>query len=45
MTETAPQIDPYDAFMQVPEHQTAEIINGKLVTQPRPAPKHALALS
>lgn len=31
--------------MQVPEHLVAEIINGRLVTHRRPAPRHARARS
>ena len=31
--------------MQVPEHMVAEIIDGELVTSPRPASPHALAAS
>jgi Uma2 family endonuclease len=32
------------AWLAVPEHMTAEIVGGELITMPRPAPKHAFAL-
>jgi Uma2 family endonuclease len=35
----------YEDLLAVPEHLIAEIINGALVTQPRPASPHALATS
>lgn len=35
----------YERFLSVPEHFVAEIIRGALVTQPRPAPRHARASS
>ena len=35
----------YKDFMAVPANMIAEILNGKLVTQPRPAPKHSVAAS
>jgi Uma2 family endonuclease len=35
----------YDDLMQVPDHLVAEIIDGELVTSPRPAMPHALASS
>lgn len=35
----------YERFLAVPEHFVAEIIRGALVTQPRPAPRHARASS
>jgi len=35
----------YDDLMQVPDHLVAEIIDGELVTSPRPALPHALATS
>ncbi len=35
----------YKDFMAVPANMIAEIINGALVTQPRPAPKHSVAAS
>ena len=31
--------------MKVPDHLVAEIINGELITSPRPSPRHALASS
>lgn len=35
----------YEDLVAVPEHLIAEIIDGELVTSPRPAPRHALASS
>jgi len=35
----------YDDLLAVPGHLVAEIIHGQLVTQPRPASRHALAAS
>ena len=35
----------YEDLLKVPEHLVAEILNGRLVTHPRPAPPHALASS
>ncbi len=35
----------YKDFMAVPSNMVAQIINGALVTQPRPAPKHSRASS
>jgi Uma2 family endonuclease len=35
----------YEDLLQVPEHLVAEIIDGDLVTSPRPAARHALASS
>jgi Uma2 family endonuclease len=35
----------YDDLKQVPSNLVAEIINGELVTSPRPAPRHARAAS
>jgi Uma2 family endonuclease len=35
----------YEDLLSVPPHLVAEIINGRLVTHPRPAPKHAWAAS
>jgi Uma2 family endonuclease len=49
MSNTARQLDSreatYEDLLQVPEHLIAEIIDGQLYTQPRPAPKHARAAS
>ena len=33
----------YDAYLEVPDHQRAEIIDGTLYVSPRPAPRHANA--
>ena len=35
----------YDDLMQVPDHLVAEIIDGELVTSPRPASPHTFAAS
>ncbi len=45
MNKLAMKEDVYAAFLATPAHQVSEIINGSLVTQPRPAPKHACAYS
>jgi hypothetical protein len=48
---TWPMADPakrratYEDLLAVPEHLVAEILNGELVTQPRPAAPHAHATS
>ncbi len=45
MSNAARQLDSreatYEDLLQVPENLIAEIINGQLYTQPRPAPRHA----
>ena len=35
----------YEDLLKVPANQVAELISGALYTHPRPAPRHALALS
>lgn len=45
MGHAAEKFASYDDLLQVPDHLIAEIINGHLETQPRPAPKHANASS
>lgn len=35
----------YEDLFDLPEHLVGEIINGRLVTHPRPAPRHARAYS
>ena len=45
MGTTAERMATYEDLLQVPEHLVAEILNGRLVTHPRPAPKHAVAAS
>ncbi len=35
----------YEDLLAVPEHLVAEIIDGELITSPRPAPRHAVACS
>ncbi len=43
LPQTAPAR--YEDLFDLPEHLVGEIINGRLITHPRPAPKHALAYS
>ena len=45
MAEVAHRATLYEDFLKIPPHKIAEIINGRLITQPRPAPRHALACS
>ncbi len=45
MGEPAVRQASYEDLIQVPEHLVAEILNGRLHTYPRPAPKHARASS
>lgn len=45
MGDTASRIATYEDILNAPEHMVAEILNGELVTHPRPAPRHALAAS
>jgi len=45
MPSTAERLATYEDRLQAPEHLVAEILNGRLVTHPRPAPRHALAYS
>ena len=40
MNEPATRLATYKDLLQVPEHLVAQIINGRLITHPRPAPKH-----
>ena len=35
----------YDEFLEVPHHLVAEVVRGALITQPRPAARHARAAS
>ena len=35
----------YEDLLQVPDHLVAEIVDGELYTNPRPATPHALAAS
>ncbi|MDW8323946.1 MAG: Uma2 family endonuclease [Burkholderiales bacterium] len=35
----------YEDLFDLPEHVVGEIVNGRLVTHPRPAPKHTLTYS
>ncbi len=43
MAEPAEKIATYADLQAVPAHLVAEIINGALVTHPRPVPRHAVA--
>jgi Uma2 family endonuclease len=45
MSAPARTLSVYEQFLQVPEHLVAEIIRGALITQPRPAARHARAAS
>lgn len=45
MGDSAKRRATYDDLLAVPEHMVAEIINGVLRTQPRPASRHARASS
>jgi hypothetical protein len=45
MAEPAQHAATYEDLLAVPEHQVAEILFGRLVTHPRPAPRHAVAAS
>ena len=45
MNDPVPRKATYDDLLQVPEHLVAEIVNGRLVTHPRPRPRHARASS
>ncbi len=45
MAETAKRRATYEDILALPEHLVGEIIDGELYTQPRPAPKHAVAHS
>jgi Uma2 family endonuclease len=41
MSRSAKRPATYDDLLQVPEHLVAEIVDGELITSPRPAPRHA----
>ncbi len=45
MTRLAEDNRLYNDFMAVPDSMVAEILNGELITHPRPAPRHAVAAS
>ena len=45
MNQPARRLATYEDLFDLPEHLIGEILNGELVTQPRPAPRHALAAS
>jgi len=45
MTEPAERRATYENLLRVPAHCVAEIVNGRLVTHPRPAPRHLQASS
>ena len=45
MSEIAERAATYEDLLAVPEHLVAEILFGRLVTHPRPAPRHAVASS
>ena len=43
MGKPAQRESTYEELLRVPEHLVAEILNGKLHTHPRPAPRHAVS--
>lgn len=43
MADAALRYATYEDLLQVPEHLVAEIVNGRLVAQPRPASRHLRA--
>lgn len=45
MGSPEPKPASYEDLFDLPEHIVGEIINGRLVTHPRPAPRHARAYS
>ncbi|CAD7845397.1 MAG: hypothetical protein [Olavius algarvensis Gamma 1 endosymbiont] len=45
MAEPAERQATYEDLLRVPAHLVAEIVNGRLVTHPRPAPRHLRASS
>ncbi|MBK8995853.1 MAG: Uma2 family endonuclease [Myxococcales bacterium] len=45
MTEPARRRATYDDLLAVPEHLVAEILDGELVTSPRPAARHSVSAS
>ena len=45
MADPARRRATYEDLQQVPDHLVAEILNGELVTSPRPGPPHARAAS
>ncbi len=45
MTDPARKLATYEDLFDLPENLIGEIINGRLITQPRPAPRHARAHS
>ncbi|HEY5960128.1 MAG TPA: Uma2 family endonuclease [Polyangiaceae bacterium] len=42
MTAPAPRLATYDDLLQLPDNVVGEIVNGQLVTSPRPGPAHAV---
>ena len=45
MNQPARKLATYEDLFDLPENLVGEIINGRLITQPRPAPRHARAYS
>jgi Uma2 family endonuclease len=45
MAESVPRPATYEDILALPENLVGEILNGRLVTHPRPAPRHARATS
>jgi len=45
MTSVAHRFATYEDLYDLPDNLIGEILYGQLITQPRPAPRHALAAS
>ena len=45
MNHPAERLATYEDLFGLPDHVIGEILHGQLITQPRPAPRHALAAS
>ena len=45
MNATARRLATYEDLFDLPEHLIGEILHGQLITQPLPAPRHALSAS
>ncbi len=45
MNEPAKRLATYEDLLDLPEHLIGEILNDELMTRPRSAPRHALAVS
>ncbi|MGH8551452.1 MAG: Uma2 family endonuclease [Methylococcales bacterium] len=45
MNQPAPRLATYQDLFDLPDYVIGEILNGQLITQPRPAPRHARSAS